>query len=68
MDICAKYLNIRGHIYDASCHNGITKVFTLSGVNVAKVFLDWMYKDATIFLQRKFDRYREYYINESNIV
>ena len=66
VDICAKYLDIRGHIYDASCHNGITKVFTLSGSIVVKKFLDWMYKDATIFLQRKFDRYNEYYINKSN--
>lgn len=69
VDICAKYIGIKGHIYDASCHNGITKVFTLSGPLVVKKFLDWMYKDATIFLQRKYDRYCEYYnINKPNIV
>ena len=48
-------------IYDASNHNGITKVFTISGRNKAKVFLDWIYKDADMFLQRKYDRYCEYY-------
>ena len=58
MDICAKYLNINPHIYDSSCHNGITKVFTLSGNIVTKKFLDWLYKDATIYLQRKYDRYK----------
>ena len=61
VDICAKYLKIRGRIYDASCHNGITKVFTLSGCNISQQFLEWLYQDATIFLQRKYNRYCEYY-------
>lgn len=60
-DICAEYIGIRGHIYDASCHNGVTKVFTLCGCNVCQQFLNWLYKDATIFLNRKYDRYCEYY-------
>lgn len=59
-------LGIACHIYDASCHNGITKVFTLSGRNVAKKFLDWIYENPTIYLQRKYARYLEYYdINNS---
>jgi len=66
VDICAKYIGIRGHVYDASCHNGITKVFTLSGRDVSKKFLDWIYNDATIYLQRKYNRYLDYYnINNS---
>ena len=65
-NICFKILNINSGIYDASCHNGITKVFTLSGRNVVKIFLDWIYKDADLFLQRKYNRYCEYYnINNS---
>lgn len=65
-NICEKELNISAGIYDASCHNGITKVFTLSGRNIAKKFLDWIYQDADLFLQRKYDRYCEYYnINNS---
>ena len=65
-NICLKTLNINSGIYDASCHNGITKVFVLSGRNIAKKFLDWIYKDADLFLQRKYDRYCEYYnINNS---
>jgi len=59
-------LSINGGVYEASCHNGITKVFSLSGRNVCKVFLDWIYKDATIYMQRKHDRYVKYYdINNS---
>lgn len=67
-DICKRKLNINSHIYDASCHNGITKVFELSGRNICKTFLDWIYEDAEIYLQRKYDRYCKYYnINNSLI-
>ena len=65
-NICKQTLNINAGIYDASCHNGITKVFTISGRNVAKKFLDWIYEDADLYLQRKYNRYCEYYnINNS---
>lgn len=65
-EICSHSLHINAGIYDASCHNGITKVFTLSGRRIAKVFLDWMYQDAELFLQRKYHSYCEYYnINDS---
>lgn len=67
-DISAKYLNIRGHYYDASCHNGITRVFSICGKNVVQKFMEWLYKDGTIFLQRKYDRYCDYFnINNSLI-
>lgn len=59
--ICKDALGVKAGIYDASCHNGVTKVFTLSGRWVSKKFLDWIYKDATMYLQRKYDRYVEYY-------
>lgn len=64
--VCKQILNINAGIYDASCHNGVTKVFTISGRNIAKKFLDWIYKDADLYLQRKYDRYCKYYnINNS---
>lgn len=34
--------------------------FRLHGTN-AKCFLDWIYKDAIVYLQRKYNRYVEYY-------
>lgn len=68
-NICKNVLGISAGIYDASCHNGITKVFTLSGRNISKVFLDWIYKDSDLFLQRKYNRYCDYYnINNSLLV
>lgn len=65
-DIVADQIKIRGHIYDASCHNGVTRVFSICGYDVCKKFLDWLYSTDTICLQRKYDRYCEYYdINNS---
>lgn len=64
--ICNEILNINSSIYDASCHNGITKQFAIHSKEQIKIFLDWIYKDAEIYLQRKYDRYCEYYnINNS---
>lgn len=58
-EIVEKELGIYCGIYDASCHNGITKVASLSGTSAVKL-MDWMYKDADLYLQRKYDRYIEY--------
>lgn len=61
VDISAKYIGINSNIYDASCHNGITRVYSITGYNICKKFLDWMYKDSTIHMRRKYDRYIDYY-------
>ncbi len=54
-------IGVKGGIYEASCKNGITKVYTLSGRNLVKKFLDWLYEGSTIHLERKYNRYLEYY-------
>ena len=46
-----------GNIYDAACHNGITKVLSFSGGNQVKIFLDWLYIDAELYLERKYNKY-----------
>lgn len=66
--ICKEKLNINAGIYDASCHNGITKVFMLSGRNVCKTFLDWIYQDSTMHLPRKYQRYIEYYTENNSLL
>lgn len=48
-----------GNIYDASCHNGVTKVLSFSGVKQVKTFLDWLYKDADMYLERKYQKYAD---------
>ena len=66
VEIVEREVKINCHIYDASNHNGITKVFNISGKNQIKKFMDWMYQDADLFLQRKYDRYLEYFYNENS--
>lgn len=57
-----------GNIYDASCHNGITKVLSVSGDIQVKKILDWLYKDAGMYLKRKYDKYLNWFnINNSLI-
>lgn len=47
------------HIYDASCHNGVTRCLTI-GRNADKIkFIEWIYKDADIYLERKYRKYLE---------
>ena len=50
---------IGGNVYDSSCHNGTTKVATLSGNRQVKTVLDWLYEDAELFLQRKWEQYKK---------
>lgn len=51
-----------GGIYDASCHNGVTKVLSFSGKNQTKHLLDWFYNDAQLYIQRKFNLYYDRFI------
>ena len=50
-------LNIDCTIKDASCHNGVTRVFMITKKKDSKKFLDYIYKDADIYLERKYDIY-----------
>lgn len=49
-------------IYDASNHNGITKVLMISDKNNTKKFLDWIYEDAELYMQRKHEIYINKYV------
>ena len=52
-----------GNIYDASCHNGITKVLSISGAIQTKKILDWIYTDTDMCLERKYIKYRDAFDN-----
>ena len=62
-DIVKTNVGVNCHIYDASNHNGITKVFTTTGRLQVKALLDWLYKDANMYLERKYNRYIQYFYN-----
>lgn len=66
--ICFDNLGIRFGKYDASCHNGVTKVLSMCGKNVCKKFLDWLYEDAELYMQRKYDRFCDYYNINSQVL
>lgn len=51
-----------GGIYDASNHNGITKVLSISGKYQTQSFLNWIYEDAEMYLDRKYIKYRNAYV------
>lgn len=67
VNVVESALDINCHIYDASNHNGITKVFTISGKNQIKKFMDWIYDGSDLKLQRKYDRYIQYFYSDENI-
>lgn len=48
------------HIREASNHNGITSVLECWKVNSVESFLDYIYKDANLYLKRKYNRYMEF--------
>lgn len=57
LNIIRENTGIGGNIYDASSHNGITKVLTIGGNQQAIKFFDWLYKDAELYMKRKHDLY-----------
>lgn len=64
-DYVFEKLNIHASISDASCHNGVTKVLQISGKNQVKTFLDFIYDDAELYLERKYNLYSNKYYNFS---
>lgn len=54
-----------GNIYDASCHNGVTSVLSISGVFQTQKILRWLYDDAQLYMKRKYDKYINAFINNS---
>lgn len=55
-----------GNVYDASCHNGVTSVLSISGTKQTKTILDWLYQDSPMFLNRKYDKYINAFYNDDN--
>lgn len=57
-------LNINFIPHEESCKNGITYTIKVSNQRECISFLNYIYQDATIYLQRKYDTYQTY-INKS---
>ncbi len=59
IDFAKNKLNIHFSIYKYP--NNSTMSINISSTNGCKYFLDWLYKDATIYLDRKYDKYMNHY-------
>lgn len=67
-DILHKNIGINSSIY--LCHNNeltTTRTLQISGRNQIRKFLDYIYNDANLYLQRKYDIYQSLYMNDKNI-
>lgn len=60
-------LGIECKIIDSPCHNGITRQLIISKKENTKPFLDYIYQDVEICLQRKYQIYYEKYINNTQV-
>lgn len=63
VEIVYKEIGVKGRIDYSS--NGNYAVYNININRDIKKFLEWMYQDATIYLQRKFDK-KEEYLNNRN--
>ena len=50
-------MDIQSHVREASNHNGITAVFEIWKKDSVMKFLNYIYQDAEMFLDRKYQRY-----------
>lgn len=65
-EVLNQLFSIGGYIKTHTCPSGQeTFYFVLNGGNQVIQFMDWIYKDATIFLDRKREKYRQFLINRN---
>lgn len=60
-------LDIKCRLGDAPCHNGITTYLYIRHKEQVKLFLDYIYQDAELYLERKYKTYTSKYCTEENI-
>lgn len=65
--IVQKYLLLHVYIYVRTLHENAdpTSVFNLNHKCDACVFLDWIYRDADLYMHRKYDIYKSIYSNNN---
>lgn len=61
-NILKNKFNINVKLNESRNHNGITYDLNINQYNDSLLFLDWIYKDAKMFLIRKYDKYHNYLI------
>ncbi len=62
LGITSYHINIPGR---AKENNTTTRTIQVNGISDVKRLLDWMYQDAELYLQRKYDIYKSVYCNNT---
>ena len=62
--IIEKELQLFPHLYISSLEEKSTRTLMLTRKNDCKMFFDWIYEDASLFLKRKYDVYLDKYCKE----
>lgn len=66
LSIVYRLTGLKAHLKESRNHNGITTDWTISKKDDTKEFLDWIYKDAHLYLKRKHDIYLKKYVTDWN--
>jgi len=53
--------------YDNSCENGITNTIRVTGNRQVLALMNWLYKDATIYFERKYQKYLQLKLWTENV-
>jgi hypothetical protein len=64
--IVREYLDINSNYYSIK-NLDITKNFMVGGKRQVKIFLDWIYEDAELYLERKHQKYINEFYNSSQV-
>lgn len=64
-EILLNELKIESHIYVSSSPDKPTRTLMVTKKHLNKIFFDWVYKDANLYLKRKYDVYKSKYCNNN---
>lgn len=67
IEILAQEINVTMRIKTQKQHKPVTKVGVITGRNKIAMFLDWIYQDAELKLNRKYKKYQEFMAIYNNI-
>lgn len=64
-EILSDELGIESHMYISSSPDKPTRTLMVTRKHLNKIFFDWLYKDANLYLKRKYDIYKSKYCDEN---
>lgn len=65
-EILLNEIGVESHMYISSSPDKPTRTLMVTKKHLNKIFFDWIYKDANLYLKRKYDIYKSKYCNNIN--